>query len=103
MITALGTFFIPDGPRWLISKDRLDDAVHSLERVRPKQDKDSGLCRVEAEAIREALENGIEKGPWLDLFRGTNLRRTLVPCVLSVLTQFTGDVRNPRTALTMKC
>lgn len=59
---------LADGPRWLISKDRLDDSVLALERVRPKADVAAGLCRSEAIAIQEALNNNIGKGPWLDLF-----------------------------------
>ena len=48
------------------------DAVRSLERVRPQEDVDSGHCRAEAEAIQDALENKVEKGPWLDLFVRSN-------------------------------
>ena len=90
-MAAIGLFFIPDAPRWLLSKGKMDEAVRSLERVRPKEDGELGLCRAEAEAIQEAMENKIEKGPWLDLFTGTNLRRTGIVCIVLAFQQFTGQ------------
>lgn len=48
----------------------MEDAVKSLERVRPSEEVAAGLCREEAEAIKEALDNKVEKGPWVDLVVG---------------------------------
>lgn len=96
VIIAVGIFFIPDGPRWLISRGRLDDSIKTLERVRPRADVDAGLCKLEAEAIQEAVHNDVEKGPWLDLFRGTNFRRTSIATVIYIFQQFTGQVGGPR-------
>lgn len=36
--------------------------------MRPRADVLTGHCKAEADAIEEALDNNIEKGPWLDLF-----------------------------------
>ncbi|CAL5867003.1 uncharacterized protein PFLUO_LOCUS1215 [Penicillium psychrofluorescens] len=83
--------FIPPGPRWLISKGRKADAVHTLERVRPKEDVAAGTCQAEADAIEEALDNHVEKGPWIDLFKGTNRRRTEIAISVFILQQFTGQ------------
>ncbi|MCJ1305333.1 hypothetical protein MMC08_008147 [Hypocenomyce scalaris] len=91
LVIVFGTFLIPNAPRWLISKDRKEDAVRSLERVRPKEDADAGHCRAEADAIQEAIDNRIEKGPWVDLFRGTNLRRTGIASCVFIFQQFTGQ------------
>lgn len=86
-----GLYFMPASPRWLISKSRNEDAIASLETVRPQTDIDAGLCRAEADAIRDALHNKLDKGPWAQLFHGTNLRRTtIVVCVLA-LQQLTGQ------------
>ncbi|KAI0016604.1 general substrate transporter [Xylariomycetidae sp. FL0641] len=91
VIIAVGVFFIPDGPRWLISKGRMEDSIVALKRLRSEEDVDSGRCKAEAEAIREALVHGVEKGPWRDLFRGTNLRRTSIATVIFIFQQFTGQ------------
>lgn len=90
-ILVFGTAFIPDGPRWLISKGRKDKAVRVLEKIRDKHDVALGRPQAEADAIEEALENKIEKGPWIDLFRGTNLRRTGIAASIYVFQQLTGQ------------
>ncbi|RDL36187.1 Uncharacterized protein BP5553_06799 [Venustampulla echinocandica] len=91
IIIVIGVYFIPDGPRWLISKGRIDDAVKTLEKVRPKADVDAGHCKEEVAAIQEAINNETDKGPWIDLFRGTNLRRTMIATVIFIFQQFTGQ------------
>ncbi|OQV00416.1 hypothetical protein CLAIMM_05911 [Cladophialophora immunda] len=83
--------FLPSGPRWLIFKGRKDEAIKTLERVRPKEDVAAGACKEEADAIQEAMRQETEKGPWLDLFRGTNLRRTEIATIVFILQQFTGQ------------
>ncbi|RSL59922.1 hypothetical protein CEP54_007014 [Fusarium duplospermum] len=84
-------FFIPDSPRWLLSKDRESDAVTSLQRLRSKADADEGRCDEEIMAIKEALREQVHKGPWLDLVRGTNLRRTLIVFAFYFFQQTTGQ------------
>ena len=39
-----------------------------LETVRDKADVAQGRPRLEADAIEDALDHKVEKGPWLDLF-----------------------------------
>jgi hypothetical protein len=36
MILGLGMFFFPDTPRWLMMKERYDDALRSLSKLRRK-------------------------------------------------------------------
>lgn len=75
------TLFIPSSPRWLLSKDRYEDAVASLGQLRPKEDLAEGRCEAEIQAIREALQEQVHKAPWVELVRGSNLRRTLLVLV----------------------
>ena len=51
----------------MISKDRHEDAIKVLDRVRPYEDVQSGISRLEVEAISEAVRNDREKGPWIEL------------------------------------
>ena len=80
-VIILFTFFIPSSPRWLLSKDREEDAVAALRRLRPKEDAHDGSCAAEIQAIREALQERVHKAPWTDLVRGTNFRRTMLVLV----------------------
>lgn len=83
---------IPASPRWLISKNRKDDAVAVLEQVRTKAEAEGGHCREEADAIEEALRDASRrKEPWHHLFRGVNFRRTTIACIVFILQQFTGQ------------
>ena len=69
-----------ESPRWLIARGQNDKALHALERIRPKRDAQDGLCSSEVAILEEAIEQAklTGTGSWLDLFRGTHLRRTIV-------------------------
>uniref|UniRef100_A0A8H7N517 Major facilitator superfamily (MFS) profile domain-containing protein n=1 Tax=Bionectria ochroleuca TaxID=29856 RepID=A0A8H7N517_BIOOC len=85
------SFLIPHSPRWLLSKDREEEALAALKRLRPKADAEDGTCEAEIQKIRAALQEQVHKGPWIDLFRGTNLRRTMLVIVFYFYQQTTGQ------------
>lgn len=74
--------FTPESPRWLVLKGHKSAAKAALDKIRPKQDVDSGATEVEVNAIEQLIEESLasEKGSWLDIFRGNYLRRTWVWC-----------------------
>ena len=74
-------YFIPNSPRWLLSKDREEEAVAALRRLRSHGDFESGRCDEEIQAIRVSLQESVHKAPWTDMFRGTNVRRTMLVIV----------------------
>ncbi|KAI1459666.1 putative sugar transporter [Annulohypoxylon moriforme] len=90
-LIILFTFFIPSSPRWLLSKDREDDAVSALRRLRSKADVAQGNCEAEIQAIKEALQEHVHKAPWVDLVRGNNFRRTMLVLVYYFFQQATGQ------------
>ena len=79
LITAailIGSFFIPESPRWLTSKYRDEKALDALSRVH-RQNTDSNAeteLRVLTEA-REAESADNRPSRWSELFKGTNFRR----------------------------
>lgn len=86
-------WFTPESPRWLVQKKRRDDAIQSLDAIRPQRDIDSGFTRAEVEAIELAVEEseGIDRtGCWIDLFKGNMLWRTWIAWSMFVFLQFTG-------------
>ncbi|GAA5918674.1 hypothetical protein JCM6882_004184 [Rhodosporidiobolus microsporus] len=83
--------FIPDSPRWLLSKGRTEDATKALRRIRPKADVAEGRCEEEIAAIQLTLQSQVRKGRWLDLFDGaSNRRRTTLILVFYTFQQLTG-------------
>ncbi|UKZ91691.1 uncharacterized protein TrAFT101_006663 [Trichoderma asperellum] len=90
-LIALFTVFIPNSPRWLLSRDREEEAVAALRRIRPKEDASNGNCEAEIIAIKEAIQEDVHKAPWLDLVRGTNARRTMIVMVYYFFQQATGQ------------
>jgi hypothetical protein len=53
-LAFIGSFFITDTPRWLASKDRTEEALDALTRLR-KADKDTDAVAIELEYIREQV------------------------------------------------
>ena len=73
-------FFAPESPRWLMTQRKEDAAEASLRRLR-----NSNIDELEFQAelneikqsTREQLEQN-KKALFLEMWRGTNLRRTLL-------------------------
>ncbi|ETI27799.1 hypothetical protein G647_00248 [Cladophialophora carrionii CBS 160.54] len=91
VLIILFTFFIPSSPRWLISKDRDDEAIQAIRRLRPKGPGSEAACAAEIHAIGEALQEHVHKAPWFDLLRGSNFRRTMIVLVYYFYQQTTGQ------------
>lgn len=82
-----------ESPRWLLSKGKREEAIQVLNKVRRKDLVTSGETEQEAQMIQVAIEQAKEltEGTWLDLFRGTNLRRTMVATWMFIFQQWNGQ------------
>lgn len=72
-----GLFVVPESPRWLLSKDREEDAYKALDRVHKGNDEID--IRAEVKVIMdakaaEAQESG-SVSRWSDLFKGVQKRK----------------------------
>lgn len=88
-IIATSIWFIPESPRWLLLKDRPEEAIDSLRKLRgsrPGYDPHEEL-----EIIRASLIEEHNKGTYVDLFRGSNLKRTLIAIGINFFIQATGS------------
>lgn len=79
-ILTIGLFFVPESPRWLLHKGREEQARRALERLRYQAVTDEELELEWAEMLRGVEdEKGLAKStPFMDMFRGHDLRRTLL-------------------------
>ncbi|KAG6852953.1 hypothetical protein C0991_007933 [Blastosporella zonata] len=96
VILMVGITFMPESPRWLASRGRIDEARLSLARShgisRDKVETDPFLAS-EMEEIRTNVEHEQRlRGGWLDCFRPGNkiLYRTILGMMLQSFQQLTG-------------
>ncbi|MEV7378485.1 sugar porter family MFS transporter [Streptomyces lydicus] len=83
----VGLFFLPDTPRWYISKGRRDEAARVLGRTLPAEDVPAELARIDQ--ARE-LEAGARRGGWQQLRTPWVRRLLLIGIGLAAVQQITG-------------
>jgi len=77
-------FFVPSSPRWLVSKDRNEEAGRILERINERE-----FAQKELASIQEAVGKE-EKGAWTTLFKKGIRVALFAGMGLAILSQFTG-------------
>ncbi|SPO01577.1 related to hexose transporter protein [Cephalotrichum gorgonifer] len=87
-------FFLPESPRFLISKDRAEEAHAILVKYHAEGDPDSLLVRAEISQIEETIKTEMElsKQSWMDLIRTAGMRRRVyVTIFIGLFTQLSGN------------
>ncbi|OQU97536.1 hypothetical protein CLAIMM_03458 [Cladophialophora immunda] len=88
--TLLFCWLIPESPRWLIRKNKKAKAVKWLRKLHGSTE--GYDAETEADLLHAAITTESElRGTWLDLFRGTNARRTMIAVVSGAFNQLTGQ------------
>ena len=83
----LGVLFLPDTPRWYISRGRQDEAAAVLRRTLPADDVPDELQRIEH---ARNLEADAQRGAWQELQLPWVRRLLLVGIGLAIVQQITG-------------
>ncbi|KAF2249323.1 hexose transporter-like protein [Trematosphaeria pertusa] len=87
-------FLIPESPRWLVSKDRHDEAYAILTKYHAEGDPNSLIVAAEMAEIRSTIKLELEnsKQSWMDMLRTAGMRRRVfISCMLGLFTQMSGN------------
>jgi hypothetical protein len=85
---------LPESPRYLISKDRHEEAFDILTKYHAEGDRSSVIVRAEIAQIQRTIKLELEeaKQTWWDMFRTAGMRRRLlISAFLGLFTQWSGN------------
>lgn len=77
-LLTIGLFFVPESPRWLLHQGRESEARASLEKLRPSNREEFELEWSEMIRGVEEEQRVAKATPIMDMFRGHDLRRTML-------------------------
>jgi len=77
-------------PRWYLLKGRKEDALGALTRLRRGCFSDEEI-RKEIEELQVILDETVEQGSFGELFRGPNLKRTVLSVAVNFFLHITGQ------------
>lgn len=89
----IGTIFAPESPWWLVRKERLDEAREAVRKLTSPQ---SGVhfdldAHIEMMRLTNQFEIEVSSGThYWDCFRGVDLRRTEIACMVWLTQSFCG-------------
>ncbi|KAK5114076.1 hypothetical protein LTR85_010382 [Meristemomyces frigidus] len=85
-------FFAPESPWWLIRHGRKEEALRSINRLgRNSKTEDEDTFAMMERTVEIELEHGGSLS-LLDLVKGTDLRRTLITCLMYASQNFAGNL-----------
>ncbi|RYC65429.1 hypothetical protein CHU98_g781 [Xylaria longipes] len=87
--------FIPESPRFLISKDRHEEAFKIIVKYHAEGDENSEFAKAEMAEIKTTIAIELEhsKQSWMDMFSTPgNRRRLLIGSLVGIMTQLSGNV-----------
>ncbi|KAH8660476.1 general substrate transporter [Xylariales sp. PMI_506] len=93
LVQLSAIWFLPESPRWLVAKDRGDEALAALKRFHGEGE-ETELVRLEYEEIRAAIENEKMAGAttWKSMVSTSGNRyRVFICCCMGFFSQWSGN------------
>ncbi|KAF7368455.1 MFS general substrate transporter [Mycena venus] len=91
----IGIALAPESPWWLVRRGRIEDARRSVLRLTSKHEKETGFDVDETVAMMRhttMIEEKLTRGAtYLDCFRGVDLRRTEIVCMVWAMQNLAGN------------
>lgn len=85
---------IPESPRWLITKDRGEEAFDILAKYHAEGDRESEFVKAEFTQMKTTIELELQHSDvsWKDVMKTSGMRRrALISCMLGLFTQWSGN------------
>ncbi|PLN86954.1 general substrate transporter [Aspergillus taichungensis] len=94
MVQISTVLFLPESPRYLISRDRREEAFDILTKYHAEGDRDSVFVKAEMAQIERTIQLELQgaKQSWADMFASAGMRRRLfITAFLGLFTQWSGN------------
>ncbi|OLN81196.1 Lactose permease 27 [Colletotrichum chlorophyti] len=94
LLQVFFVFFLPESPRWLITKDRSEEAHEILIKYHAEGDRESEFVKAEMAQMKTVitLEMEASKQSWMDLLSTAGMRRRcIITSFLGLFTQWSGN------------
>lgn len=83
LILFIGLLFVPESPRWLMSRSQDEQARAVLQRIRESNDVGTELAEIKADL-------SLQEGGWRELLNASLRRPLIIGIGLAIFQQFTG-------------
>ncbi len=92
LFLLIGTFFLPESPRWLATHDRWEEAIDTLANIHAKGNKYDQKVITEIKEMKEMIliEREANKLKFIDLLGKQSIKRTLVGIWCHIWQQLSG-------------
>ncbi|ETI29288.1 hypothetical protein G647_01741 [Cladophialophora carrionii CBS 160.54] len=94
LLQIVFVYFIPESPRWLVTKDRSEEAYDILVKYHAEGDRESEFVRAEMAQMQTTIRLELEasKKSWLSVFSTAGMRRRVfLSSFLGLFTQWSGN------------